>query len=615
MVEPNINLCKTKINWLVDNRIDTAIYIRNPKINPKHSGRGDGFVWVELDDVVLCACYFSPNRPFSEFLEFITCVDNALKNYKNKLVISGDFNAKSLSWGCQREDLRGEALNLWMASLNIRTVNVGHKPTFLVNERSSIIDVTLASPKVKIFNWQVLDSESLSDHRMIFFSITWPNKTNIIMSNNWSTKNIAFDQIDICAEVFEKMEEPNLDDLTSALHDACSRSMTRRKSPSPNKKMVYWWNNEIAELRRSCIAKRRKMMREKQNILRRIELQTEYRLAKKQLRSTIYKAKSKAWQEILDEVENDIWGLGYRIVSNKISSRAIVPRNIRRQAIIQLFPNRPEIYRTFLTSDQPIPLITTSEVVIASKKIKSGKAAGPDTVPPEIVKIFVLAAPNKVAEIMNQCLSKGNFPLQWKKARLSLLLKPNKSANNPTSYRPLCLLDVIGKMFEHILVERILIELADRGGLSDKQYGFCKNKSTVHAAVRVLDIAKKELKKTLKTRGFCMLVTLDVRNAFNSAAWNWILSELRNKNISPYLINIISSYLNERVVIDEEGEEWPMTCGVPQGSVMGPLLWNIMYDPILSLPFPEGIEVIGYADDVALIGTNKCETHLEFITS
>ena len=75
------------------------------------------------------------------------------------------------------------------------------------------------------------------------------------------------------------------------------------------------------------------------------------------------------------------------------------------------------------------------------------------------------------------------------------------------------------------------------------------------------------------TRWFFVMVTLDVRNAFNTVSWRGILERLVNMRVEPYLVNVVRSYLCDRVVQTEMGE-FEMTVGVPQGSVLGKRIGN-----------------------------------------
>lgn len=96
------------------------------------------------------------------------------------------------------------------------------------------------------------------------------------------------------------------------------------------------------------------------------------------------------------------------------------------------------------------------------------------------------------------------------------------------------------------------------------------------------------------------------------------LDSCRRKHINPFLYNIVVDYLSDRVLLyktDRGMERYNITAGVPQGSVLGPLLWNIMYDGLLNLDLPKGATIIGYADDVALVISHELPQALEIIAN
>ena len=184
------------------------------------------------------------------------------------------------------------------------------------------------------------------------------------------------------------------------------------------------------------------------------------------------------------------------------------------------------------------------------------------------------------------------------------------SADDPSSYRPLCLLDVEGKLFEHIMLARLKKELERTGGLAERQYGFREKRQTVDAIADVLKIAKQAWDFSSQNRKIAAVITLDVRNAFNSASWQIILDKLRKRKIDENLLTLIASYLSEREIIVEcEGttQNIEISSGVPQGSVLGPTLWNILYDDLLRMELPRDVTLIGFADDIAMVVVDKIE--------
>ncbi|XP_018576386.1 uncharacterized protein LOC108914942 [Anoplophora glabripennis] len=108
IAEPNVNYVKRR-QWLVDDRTDVAIWLRSPRIRINSVSKGHGFVRIKVDDLQLYGCYFSPNRDMEEFDGFLNILrDETRRYYGHKIVMMGDFNAKSPAWGSPRICLRVE---------------------------------------------------------------------------------------------------------------------------------------------------------------------------------------------------------------------------------------------------------------------------------------------------------------------------------------------------------------------------------------------------------------------------------------------------------------------------------------------------------------------------
>lgn len=149
-------------------------------------------------------------------------------------------------------------------------------------------------------------------------------------------------------------------------------------------------------------------------------------------------------------------------------------------------------------------------------------------------------------------------------------------------------------------------KLKPREGLSDKQYGFRRGRSTVDAIAEVVSSAKRSVGRNQKQKGYCAAITIDIKNPFNTARWGIIMEAMRGKKIPGYLLDIIDSYLSDKTLIYETDlgrRVHRITVGIPQGSVLGSLLWNIMYDVLLELELLEGAKIVGFADDAAIVAT------------
>lgn len=111
------------------------------------------------------------------------------------------------------------------------------------------------------------------------------------------------------------------------------------------------------------------------------------------------------------------------------------------------------------------------------------------------------------------------------------------------------------------------------------------------------------------------MCTGDIKNAFNSAYWLSIVDKLHRRNVPAVLRRIVMNYLSERTINYLQDKSMDMTRGVPQGSVLGPLLWNICYDGVLELEMPTGVMMVCYADDLAVVASARNAANLETVVA
>lgn len=451
---------KDNCAWFQDKLGKAAICVLNSNIIVnKVYEEMEYFVVTQTKCLRIYSCYFSPSIEVAEFVVALDKLAADIRKSDTPVLIGGDFNAKSPEWGCDVLDRRGEALGEMISCLGLICLNRGKSHTFRRGSAGSIIDVTFASASVarKPHTWQVLEDETLSDHQYISIGIDMHGCDSNRMEPRprWNTNNI---DIQACKNVLDDyksrltstgiLEIGDVDEialyLNRVLNDTCNAGMT--KVGRSKRKPAYWWNRDIAILRKDCHKSKRLATRHSGNAY----YMEQYRHARKILRRAIKDAKRKAWEDLCKEINSDPWGLPYRIVMRKFGNNRQIPGitdPIWSKTIVNsLFPKVEE--HTTLSSISMNSVndpISDSEIIKKCKKLKRRKAPGPDGVPNEMITVLGENWPGLLADAYNICLTNGIFPKEWKKQLLVLLRKGDKPLDKASSYRPLCLLNTAGK--------------------------------------------------------------------------------------------------------------------------------------------------------------------------
>jgi hypothetical protein len=225
-------------------------------------------------------------------------------------------------------------------------------------------------------------------------------------------------------------------------------------------------------------------------------------------------------------------------------------------------------------------------------KLNIHKATGYDNIPPKMVKLCAKELSVTLTECINCAFKDNIFPEDMKKAEISPIFK-KKDDMIKDNYRPISILSVFSKVFETIVADQLMDYY--KVIFNDMLCAYRKKYGTEHVLIKLID----SWKQALDNNKFVGTVLMDLSKAFDCIPHGLLISKMNAYGLSENACKFMSSYLSERyqrVKISNEKSSWmPLLKGIPQGSCLGPFLFNVFMNDIFY--FIEECDLTNYADD------------------